>query len=450
MQQEPNGNAAAAKRSNNYFDGLPLSTMHKVLFYIIMMAYFFEQMDNWNFGFIAPQLIKTWGISMADIGRINFYYFIGMTVGGLCGGVISDFIGRRKTFLASILLFSTASIANGLATDLTVFTISRALTGFGIFCLMVCSQAYIAEMSPAESRGKWQGLIAAVGFSAVPVIGAMCRWIIPMGPEAWRVIFLIGGIGLIGFFMGLKYLKESPRWLVARHRVAEAEKIVEEISGVKVDLSEAANKVQPRENPMETFVGMFSRKYIKRTLVLACLVVTTVPASFVVTVWTPTLLTKRGLSLEDSLMASLILMIGVPFGCFIAGLISDKGGRKIPLSVVTGLIAVFGLIFAQISGFTATALVGFCMIASVMACGFITFSYIAESYPTKMRNTAVGIHNALGRFATSFMQPMVPVIFASSGVVGVYNTVAAMVVLPVIVVMVWGMSTGGKSLEEIS
>ncbi len=162
--------AATGRRANNYFDGMAVTGYHKVIFFIIMLAYFFEQMDNWNFGFIAPQLVKTWGLTMADIGNINFWYFIGMTVGGLAGGFISDIIGRRKTFLGAILLFSTMSVLNGLTSDLTIFTISRALTGFGVFCLMVCSQAYIAEISPAESRGKWQGLIAAVGFSAVPVI----------------------------------------------------------------------------------------------------------------------------------------------------------------------------------------------------------------------------------------------------------------------------------------
>ena len=83
------------KLINNYFDCLPVSRVHKILFFIIMLAYFFEQMDNWNFGFIAPQLIKTWGLTMNDIGTINFWYFLGMTIGGMSGGFISDIIGRR-------------------------------------------------------------------------------------------------------------------------------------------------------------------------------------------------------------------------------------------------------------------------------------------------------------------------------------------------------------------
>lgn len=202
--------ATVRKIPNNYFDNMPVTGFHKVVFFIIMMAYFCEQMDNWNFGFIAPALMHTWGLDMSDIGTVTLWYFIGMTAGGFVGGVISDFIGRRRTFLIAIATFSFFSVLNGFTDNFHVFVIARAMTGFGVFCLMVCSQAYIAEMAPAESRGKWQNLVAAVGFSAVPVIGVMCRAIIPLAEEAWRYIFYFGGVGLIAFVIGLRYLKESP------------------------------------------------------------------------------------------------------------------------------------------------------------------------------------------------------------------------------------------------
>ena len=147
------------KIPNNYFDGMPVTGFHKIVFFIIMMAYFCEQMDNWNFGFIAPALMHTWGLQMSDIGVVTLWYFIGMTAGGFFGGVISDFIGRRKTFLISIATFSFFSVLNGFTDNFHVFVIARSMTGFGVFCLMVCSQAYIAEMAPpnhaASGRTSW-------------------------------------------------------------------------------------------------------------------------------------------------------------------------------------------------------------------------------------------------------------------------------------------------------
>ncbi|MEL1136338.1 MFS transporter [Desulfitobacterium sp. THU1] len=435
---------------NNYFDGLEVTSVHKILFFIIMLAYFFEQMDNWNFGFIAPALMKSWGITMADVGKINFAYFVAMTLGGLTGGVISDFIGRRKTFLGSILLFSISSIANGFAPNVEIFTLTRALTGFGIFCMMVTSQVYIAEITPSATRGKWQSLTASVGFMAAPLVGILCRIVVPMSPDAWRYIFFVGGFGLIGFFMGLKYLKESPRWLVAKGRIDEAEKVIEEVSHVKVDLSEAAAKVEPKINVLEVIIGLFSKKYILRTFVIFFFVVLTVPAGFVITNWTPTLLSQRGFGVEDALTASTLLMFGVPAGCYFSSLIADKGGRKIPMAAMAISVAILALIFGRLEGMIPIIICGFLLIAANMALNFITFSYIAENYPTKMRNTSTGIHNASGRLATAALQVYVPVVFAQYHFAGVYNMVAILVCIPVAALLLWGMKTGGKSLEDIS
>lgn len=434
---------------NNYFDGLEVTGVHKFIFYIIMLAYFFEQLDNWNFGFIAPALQESWHLKMTDIATIVFWYFIGMTSGGFLGGVVSDIIGRRKTFLASILIFSIASVANGLTNDFTVFVISRSLTGFGVFCLMVTSQAYIAEMAPAESRGKWQGRVAGVGFCAVPVIALLCRLIIPMGPDAYRAIFYFGGFGLIGFFLGLKYLKESPRWLVAQKRLPEAEEVMEFITRRKIDLSEAATKVPPREKMSEVLYGMFTKNYIVRTLLLILLFITITPATFTLTTWTTQLLKMKGFTVADSLTASTIISIGVPVGCFLASFVSDLGGRKIPLLCLGALCAAFAFVFAHLDSFSLLVGCGFLFNVFIMAVSFVLFSYTAESYPTKMRNTATGFHNGLARLSVSAVQPVIPIIHKAAGFSGVFNAVGLLFVLPIIPVLLWGMRTGGKSLEDI-
>ena len=344
----------APRISNNYFDGLKVSGRHKVVFFIIMIAYFCEQMDNWNFGFIAPALMHNWGLTMKDLGHVTFWYFVAMTCGGLVGGVISDIIGRRKTFLIAITLFSTASIINGLTDSFPVFVASRALTGFGVFCLMVCSQAYIAEMAPAESRGKWQNTVAAVGFCAVPVIGMLCRAIIPLHEEAWRYIFYMGGFGYVALIIAWKYLDESPRWLVARGRVAEAEDVMRDITGQNIDLAAAAAKVPPRKAPLkDVLLSMCSKKYIKRTIVIFLLVVLTNPATFLVTNWTATLLKAHGFSLEDCLMATTLISIGVPVGCFVSGLFSDMGRPQNPHCLHAAVHGGSGAHFRQRVGLLA-------------------------------------------------------------------------------------------------
>lgn len=416
------------------------------------------------------------------MANIMFWYFIGMTTGGFMGGVISDFIGRRKTFLLAMILFSTCSVINGLPIDnLAVFIIARSLTGFGVFCLMVCSQTYIAEMAPAESRGKWQGLVAAAGFCAVPVIAFMCRVIVPLSPEAWRVIFYFGGIGIVGFVIAYKFLPESPRWLVSRGRIDEAEAIVTKITKRPIDLSECAKKVPPRINVGEVLYGMFSKKYIGRTVLLLLIFFTITPAGFTFTSWTGKLLatipvidpatgqamidavTGKPLMVYDQatmLTIMTIISCGVPAGCFLASLIADKGGRKIPLAIMLALAACASLLFANVStNFYLAALCGFLFSVFNMAGSFILFSYTAESYPTQMRNTAGGAHNGMARLSVSGFQQLVPIILAAfGGTVGMVNydipaiftTCAILFIIPVPLILIFGQRTGGRSLEDIS
>lgn len=435
--------------ANNYFDGIPVRGIHQLLFFLIMAAYFFEQFDNWNFGFIAPALSHSWNLKPTDIATIMFWYFIGMTSGGFLGGVISDFIGRRKTFLVSIVIFSVSSIITGFTDSFAIFTLFRALTGFGVFCMMVTSQAYIAEMAPCQTRGMWQGRVAAVGFSAVPVVALICRMVIPMADEAWRWIFFAGGLGFVPFLLGLKYLKESPRWLVTHGRIKEAEEIVAYLTGKDIDLSEAAKTVQEKVSVMEVLTGMFTKRYIQRTLILIFLFVTTVPAGFLIANWTPQLLKMLGFSVKDTLTAMTIISIAVPIGCLLNSLVSDMGGRKLPIAILAVFAAITSFLFGGMKGLTLLTIGGFAVTVFNMALSFSLFSYTAESYPTRMRNTACGFHNGLARLSVSGSQFFIPIIHQAYGFSGIFTSVAFLFFLPVIPLLLWGKRTGGKSLEDI-
>jgi len=495
---------------NNYFDGLKPTTIHVALFLTIMLAYFFEQMDNWNFGFIAPVLFGHWGFAPQEVAgqvaQVTFPYFLGMTFGGLLGGVISDFIGRKKTFLTAIFIFSLGSLLNGFVPvgNLLWLIVTRASTGFGVFMLMVCSQTYIAEMSPAATRGAWQGRVAAVGFCAAPLVGLFCLLVLPVNlgfVVGYRIVFWAGGLGLIAFLIGLKYLKESPRWLVSRGRIADAEKVMVQLTGKDIDLSDAAKLLPPKVPVTDVLVGMFKPKFIKRTIVLLLFIVMSTPVTFVITNWTTTALSQNINGAINAGAASafltsgmnwpvfitLMMQIGVPFGLLINSFVSDKLYRKFPMGIMFALTGILALIFGQVVAgvnwatfgmgeLVTICILGFLMTASIMGGGFMSFSYIAESYPTRMRNTAGGVHNAAGRFATSGFQLIIPMIMGATGIIaaaaeagapapalasffasvgltgfsGLFTVVGIFLILPALLIFFAGWRTGGKTLEEIS
>jgi putative MFS transporter len=94
-------------------------------------------------------------------------------------------------------------------------------------------------------------------------------------------------------------------------------------------------------------------------------------------------------------------------------------------------------------------LAGFTVTVFNMALSFLLFSYTAESYPTRMRNTATGFHNGLARLSVSGSQFFIPMIHASYGFAGIFTSVAVLFFLPVIPLLIWGQRTGGRSLEDI-
>lgn len=238
---------------------------------------------------------------------------------------------------------------------------------------------------------------------------------------------------------------------MAKGRIAEAEQVMFEITGRQVDLSEAAKKVQPSENVKEVLVGMFSGAYLKRTAVMLVSFICINVPGFIFMAWTPTLLQQKGFTLEQSLFASSLIILGAPLGCFLSSFVSDKGGRKIPIGVIALGWAVLAVVFANLgNNISLIIAVGMCMNACNLAGGFTLFSYVAESYPTRMRNTATGFHNAMGRLAVAGSQLAVPVLFAKAGFTGLFGAIAIMLTVAGLTVLIFGERTGGKSLEEVA
>ena len=138
-----------------------------------------------------------------------------------------------------MLIFSLASLGNAFINNYAIFAACRFLSGFGIIGMNIVAMVYIAEMMPAHSRGKYQGLMAALGSLGVPFGILLSAAVVPRGPEMWRLMFLIGAFGFVLVPIGFKWLYESPRWLVRKGNYHEANRVVEIMSGMPSDLEEA-------------------------------------------------------------------------------------------------------------------------------------------------------------------------------------------------------------------
>ncbi len=435
---------------NNYFDGLPVRTRHKILFVIIAMFYFFEQLDNMLLGFVAPAVIKTFQIGIKEFAPVQSLYFIGMMLGALTGGMISDRIGRRKTLIGALILTSASCIITGFTNNILMFTIFRTTTGFGVFCTTIVAITYVAEVSPGDQRGKWEGICATFAFLAAPVIGFVAAKVLPLAPEAWRWIFGCGFLGIIPLLLSFKYLNETPRWLVSKGRIAEAEAVVKEISGVAVDLSEAAKSEKGgRINVLESLVELVKGKYLARTIICLVIGFAQQAPSFVFIAWNNTLLQLNGIPQAQALMITTIGTLGQPVGAFLSAYVGPLGGRKIPIGVSLALCSAILLVYINIGSVIMLATFLFLFQLTSICAAYCIYPYQAESFPTSVRNTATGTINATARLGTAGTQQVVPMIFNSGGFPALGMVLASMGFAGAIAALVFGWKTGKKPLEEV-
>jgi putative MFS transporter len=340
-------------------------------------------------------------------------------------------------------------VINGLVGSFVPFLMSRFLTGIGVASLVIVAVPYLAEMLPKETRGKWQAYSIGVGCVAIPFLGVACRLIIPLAPEAWRVIYISGGLGLVAFVLGIFWLKESPRWLVSKGRAPEGEKVLEEIVGLKVDLIQNGTPHGEKEGIGRVLAHMFDRRNIRNTFVLMSIFMVAYPAAFIFINWAPTMISTKGFPMEDVLLLTMLMSFGLAAGPFLASLVTDKGGRKWPIAALFALTAVLALVYANLEAKIPIILVAILIAMLLQANSAITLAYLSELYPTYMRNTATGVIYSAGRLAIALVHVVVPVVNARYGYLGVFTMMGMLLVFTVTVTGVWGMRKSGKSLEEL-
>ncbi len=442
---------AERKVISNFFDDVPLSKAHIRLIVIIAIAMVFEQADNYNFSFIAPVLREYWGLSIQQIGFINSLFAMGMLVGTFVFGLVSDMIGRKKTLLVSAFIFSAGSLLNGLAPNPEIFTVMRVLTGVGISGVLIVAPSYMMEMLPSKGRGRYFGIATTVGFLGIPAIAFLCNIILPMGGEHWRIVYALGSVGLLIVFFGAAWLKESPRWLVQRGRIKEAEEVVEAIAGpeYKADLSKAV--VKDNKIPVGVvFRELFAKKSLKTTIMLIVAYSLVISAGLLFVNFASTILVDRGFSMEEGLKLTSLLSIGMFFGPVVASVIADWGGRKVPIAGCAVVLVGCVVMYSYADSFTIMCVAAVVFSALSQTALIILNAYAPEMYPTKIRNAAVGVVTAIGRIFNIVMMSVFPALYAGLGFSKAYMVLAAFYIIVAIAIGVFGKSTSGVNLEELN
>jgi AAHS family benzoate transporter-like MFS transporter len=371
---------------------VPTRTTGLVLF-CCWLAILAEGYDVGVLGAVLPALAeyKEWGLSPLELGGLGSYALIGMLIGALFIGTLSDLIGRKKMLIASMLIFSLTQAGAAWAPTPELFGLFRLVGGLGMGGVIPVAAALTIEYSAPNKRSFNYGLMYS-GYSLGIVAAALAAlFVLPTG--GWRVVIFIGAVPVVLVPVIWKFLPESLEFLESKGRKAEAKalagklRITDYVPVVPVASVEQGSSQDPW---WKTITTMFSPTYLRSTVFFWISLFCGLLLVYGLNTWLPSIMKKAGYDLGSSLTFLLVFSLASAIGGLILGRAADKYGKKLILVVfyILGGLGIMLLVFPN-TMVVNLLFVAFAGIGSISTSLVLT-GYIADYYPAKIRGTATG------------------------------------------------------------
>ena len=270
---------------------------------------------------------------------------IGVMIGALVGGTVADRVGRRKTLIWGAILFIVGSILAPLSPNVAVLFVARALLGVAVGFTSVTAPVYVSELAPPKSRGMLIGLYQFALTSGIALADLVGYWF--AGQQGWRWMFACGLIPALIFLFMVLTVPESPRWLFAQNREAEAESVLNSYTdeaGTRVLLEDIRVSLMTK---MERRWSSLWSPAVRGSLFIAVGFMVLAPATGInaIVYYGPQIFSLAGISSNKSaIFATLLVAITNVLATVIALVLVDRAGRK-------------PLLYAGLGGMTAALFV---------------------------------------------------------------------------------------------
>lgn len=323
----------------------------------------------------------------AFAGMVVAITLAGWGIGGLIGGVLADYIGRKRTMIFTILAYSLLTGLTALSFDWVSFALLRLLVGIAIGSEWATGSAMIAELWPQNARGKGAGLMQCglgLGFFLASLV-----WLFVggLGPSAWRIMFVIGVFPALLTLWIRSSIEESPAWREVDQRRRDARSRQSEGAALSDE-----DRALTRFTVADLFAAPETRR---RTLLVFLMSLATTLAWWGISSWVPpyaaALAAKTGLPPQQwASYAGMSYNTGAILGYISFGFVADALGRK-PITMVYYVAA---LIMTPVL-FLWTSDPHLLLLAAA-ANGFFTLGqyawmpvWLPELFPTRSRATGV-------------------------------------------------------------
>jgi len=317
----------------------------------------------------------TFGVGTGATGALSTVTLSASAVGGILGGVLSDRIGRARTLMLSVAVYSLFTFLSGIASSYGMLMGFRVFQGIGFGAEWGVGAVLVAELVRPDARGKALGIIQsswAVGW-ALAVVAYLITFELFSEATAWRVLMCLGALPAL-LILYIRRNVEDPEVFKAK---------------------------EEREPDDELPLKQILRGDMLRTTIAASILATGIQGGYyAMFTWIPTYLkTERDLTIVGTSGYLFVVIVGAFAGYLTAGLVHDRLGRKRTFALFAACAgASLVLYFLVPSGSNTTLLiVGFPLGFFASGCFSGFGSYLSELYPTRARGTGGGFCYNVGR-----------------------------------------------------
>jgi AAHS family benzoate transporter-like MFS transporter len=350
------------------------------------------------------------------VGAVASLGLVGMLCGSLVAGTLTDLLGRRRLFAASVALFSLAMLGCGLAPSFGVFAAFRFLAGLGIGGLLPTAIALTSEFAAPQHRSRILGAV----LTGPPVGGllASAASVALLAEHGFQLVYGLGVVPLLLVPVALRLLPESPAFLRARGRAAEADRIAAAF-GLPAPAAPVAQPAGRRSPVRALFADGMGSATIGIWVVTVCSLLTL----FGLSTWLPQIMRTAGYGLSSSVAFLLVYSAGGIVGTLVAANLAQRLGAK--AMVLTGFAAAT-IALAVLAAQPPTGVV----LVLVAVAGFgglgtqnLLNDHVAGFYPAGARATGLGWALGVGRLG-AIAGPTYGALFVGGGSAVVASAVA--------------------------
>jgi MFS transporter, SP family, major inositol transporter len=404
--------------------------------------------------------------SLGEATVVSSLLFPGAALGALLGGRLADWLGRKGSLLVCAGLFLVGALGCATAPNVEVMVAARIILGLGVGAAATTCPLYLAEMAPADRRGRMvtiNELMIVTGQMLAFIMNAVLDNLIK-DPHVWRYMLAVAAIPAVLLFVGMFFLPDSPRWYAVKQRLGDTRRVLE-LSREPAEAAEEYNVIAEHarrdlaEDKGAAISDLRTYPWMRRILWIGCGLATVQQATGINTVnyYAPTILESTGLGASASLVLTItvgvVAIIGTILGIVMLGYFNR---RPMLLTGFTG-VASGHLVLALSFLLPETPFRSYLILAAMLVVVFFVQTFIgtlvwlllSEIFPMTIRGFAMGIAVFVLWTVNAAISFAFPPLVAGLGATLTFGLFALINLGSIFFVKRFAPETRGRTLEEL-